>query len=143
MDPMTQGVRRGYPSLHRRPAALDLVHFGKERKDEVTQRVPWRGFTGTEGVLYAGRAQEKATVWRTQRRIPTADGSSYAWLVKGELAWGRGQLLLFFIASMRTSARSSIKFLHLLSLYTAKLCINGHELAKRQAARAAGSASSR
>ena len=56
------------------------MHFGKERKDEVTQRY-LAGFTGTEGVLYAGRAQEKATVWRTQRRYH-ADGSSYAWLVK-------------------------------------------------------------
>jgi hypothetical protein len=39
------------------------------------------GFTGTEGVLYVGRAQEKATVWRTQRRYH-AGGSSWAWLVK-------------------------------------------------------------
>src|ERR1700759_257783 len=31
-------------------AGGDLVHFGKERKDEVTQRY-LAGFTGTEGVL--------------------------------------------------------------------------------------------
>ena len=41
-----------------------------------------------EGVLYVGRGQEKATVWRTQRRYH-ADGSSYAWLVKTS-ARGRG-----------------------------------------------------
>ena len=52
----------------------------KESKDEITQRY-LADFTGTEGVLYVGRAQEKATVWRTQRRYG-ADGSSYAWLVK-------------------------------------------------------------
>ena len=38
-------------------------------------------FTETEGVLFVGRAQEKALVWRTQRRY-SRDGSSYAWLVR-------------------------------------------------------------
>ena len=50
----------------------------------MTQRY-LAGFTGAEGVLYVGRAQEKATVWRTQRRY-SADGSSYAWLVKAGTA---------------------------------------------------------
>jgi hypothetical protein len=60
---------------------LELVHFAKgQRKDEVTQRL-LAGFTATEGVLYAGRAQEKSNVWRTQRRY-RPDGSSYAWLVR-------------------------------------------------------------
>jgi hypothetical protein len=79
MDPMTKAF---VADIHHFIDArgLDLVHFGKESKDEVTQRY-LAGFTGTEGVLYAGRAQEKATVWRTQRRYG-ADGSSYAWLVK-------------------------------------------------------------
>ena len=79
MDPMTKAF---VADIHHFIDArgLDLVHFGKERKDEVTQRY-LAGFTGTEGVLYVGRAQEKATVWRTQRRYG-ADGGSYAWLVK-------------------------------------------------------------
>ena len=38
-------------------------------------------FTGTEGELFVGRAQEKALVWRTQRRYDN-DGTPYAWLVR-------------------------------------------------------------
>ena len=32
--------------------------------------------------MFVGRAQEKAGVWRTQRRYNTATGGSYAWLVR-------------------------------------------------------------
>jgi hypothetical protein len=70
MDPMTKAF---VADIHHfiASAGVELVHFGKERKDDVTQRY-LAGFTGTEGVLYVGRAQEKATVWRTQRqaRLP-------------------------------------------------------------------------
>ena len=54
MDPMTKAFVAG---IHHFIDArgLDLVHFGKESKDEVTQRY-LAGFTGTEGVLYVGRA---------------------------------------------------------------------------------------
>ena len=37
-------------------------------------------FTGTEGVLFIGRAQEKMTVFRTRKRR-SADGRSYPWIV--------------------------------------------------------------
>jgi hypothetical protein len=33
-------------------------------------------------VLYVGRAQEKASVMRTERRYDQRTGASYAWLVK-------------------------------------------------------------
>jgi hypothetical protein len=33
-------------------------------------------------VLFVGRAQEKAGVWRTQRRHNPTTGGSYAWLVR-------------------------------------------------------------
>ncbi len=80
MDPMSKAF---VADIHHFIAArgVDLVHFAKgQRKDEVTQRL-LAGFTGTEGVLYAGRAQEKSNVWGTQRRYH-ADGRSYAWLVR-------------------------------------------------------------
>jgi len=44
---------------------LDLVLFAKgQRKDDLTQKV-LVGHDGSEGVLYVGQAQEKATVMRT------------------------------------------------------------------------------
>jgi hypothetical protein len=74
MDPMTKTfvAARG----------LELVHFAKsQRKDELTAQF-LAGFTDDEGVLFVGRAQEKAGVWRTQRRYNSATGGSYAWLVR-------------------------------------------------------------
>src|SRR2546430_2127625 len=128
MDPVTKAF---VADIHHfiASAGVDVVHFGKERKDEVTQRY-LAGFTGTEGVLYAGRAQEKATVWRTQRRYH-ADGSSYAWLVKASALVN----YFYFYCVDADFGPFFIKFCTYFP-YTAKLCINGHEWAKRQAARA-------
>ena len=128
MDPMTKAF---VADIHHFTGArgVDLVHFGKERKDEVTQRY-LADFTGTEGVLYAGRAQEKATVWRTQRRYH-ADGSSYAWLVKTSALAS----FFYFYCVDADFGPFFIKFCTCFP-YTARLCINGHEWAKRQAARA-------
>jgi hypothetical protein len=128
MDPMTKAF---VADIHHFIGArgLDLVHFGKERKDEVTQRY-LAGFTGTGGVLYAGRAQEKATVWRTQRRYHP-DGSSYAWLVKTSALVN----YFYFYCVDADFGPFFLKFCTYFP-YTAKLCINGHEWAKRQAARA-------
>jgi hypothetical protein len=126
MDPMTKAF---VADIHHfiASAGVDLVHFGKERKDEVTQRY-LAGFTGTEGVLYVGRAQEKATVWRTQRRYH-ADGSSYAWLVKTSALVN----YFYFYCVDADFGPFFLKFCTYFP-YTAKLCINGHEWAKRQAA---------
>ena len=57
MDPMTKAF---VADIHHFIDArgLDLVHFGQERKDEVTQRY-LAGFTGTEGVLYGGRHKRR------------------------------------------------------------------------------------
>jgi hypothetical protein len=128
MDPMTKAF---VADIHHFIGArgLDLVHFGKERKDEVTQRY-LADFTGAEGVLYVGRAQEKATVWRTQRRYH-ADGSSYAWLVKTSALVN----FFYFYCVDADFGPFFVKFCTYFP-YTAKLCINGHEWAKRQAARA-------
>src|SRR6188472_4289716 len=61
---------------------LELVSFAKgQRKDDLAQEFLAR-FTDEEGVLFVGRAQEKAGVWRTQRRHSPSTGGSYAWLVR-------------------------------------------------------------
>jgi hypothetical protein len=53
--PDDQGVGRRHPRLRRR------------LKDDIAQEFLAK-FTQDEGVLFVGRAQEKAGVWRTQRR---------------------------------------------------------------------------
>lgn len=52
-----------------------------QRKDEVTQKY-LAGHDGSEGVLYVGIAQERATVWTSIRRRNPLTGTTYAWLKK-------------------------------------------------------------
>jgi hypothetical protein len=47
---------------------VDLIGFEKgQRKDDVAQQY-LAGFVGDEGVLFIGKAQEKASVFRTEKR---------------------------------------------------------------------------
>ncbi len=129
MDPMSKAF---VADIHHFIDAhsLELVHFGKGlRKDEVTQRL-LAGFTASEGVLYVGRAQEKSNVWRTQRRHH-ADGSSYAWLVRASAFIN----FFYFYCVDDDFGPFFLKFSTYFP-FTAKLCINGNEWAKRQAAKA-------
>ncbi len=85
MDPITKTF---LADIHGFVAArgLELVHFAKgQRKDDLAREFLAR-FSEPEGVLFVGRAQEKAGVWRTQRRhhgaTGVSTGGSYAWLVR-------------------------------------------------------------
>ncbi|HZD15992.1 MAG TPA: hypothetical protein VE196_12890 [Pseudonocardiaceae bacterium] len=130
MDPMSKGFVAG---IHDFIAefGLDLVHFAKgQRKDDLTQRM-LADFTGQEGVLYVGRAQEKSNVWRTQRRHNPVTGGSYAWLVRSTAFIN----FFYFYCVDADFGPFFIKFSTYFP-FTAKLCINGNEWAKRQAAKA-------
>ena len=129
MDPMTKAFVAG---IHGFVAArgLELVSFGKERKDDVAQQFLAR-FTGSEGPLFVGRAQEKALVWRTQRRYNPHTGEPYAWLVRSTAFIN----YFYFYCVDDDFGPFFIKFSTYFP-YTAKLCINGNEWAKRQAAKA-------
>jgi hypothetical protein len=60
---------------------IEWVDFARgERKDDVMQD-RLKGFTAPEGVVFIGRAQEKNTVFRTEKRRDP-DGSTYPWIVK-------------------------------------------------------------
>ena len=130
MDPMTKDF---VANIHGFVAArgLELVHFAKgQRKDDLAQQMLAR-FPDTEGVLFVGRAQEKAGVWRTQRRYNPVTGGSYAWLV-------RSSAFINFFYFYCVDADFGPFFLKFSTYfpYTAKLCINGNEWAKRQATKA-------
>ena len=129
MDPMTKAF---VADIHGFVGArgLELVSFGKERKDDVAGEFLAR-FTGAEGVLFVGRAQEKALVWRTQRRYNLATGEPYAWLVRSTAFIN----YFYFYCLDEDFGPFFIKFSTYFP-YTAKLCINGNECAKRQAAKA-------
>ena len=64
-----------------RDEGFELVRFTRgERKDERT-RERLRRWDDREGVLYIGKAQERARVVRTERRQHPETGSWYPWLV--------------------------------------------------------------
>ena len=130
MDPMTKAF---VADIHGFVASrgLELVHFAKgQRKDDLTAQF-LANFTEPEGVLFVGRAQEKAGVWRTQRRYNPVTGGSYAWLV-------RSSAFINFFYFYCVDADFGPFFLKFSTYfpYTAKLCVNGNEWAKRQAAKA-------
>src|SRR5262245_16232778 len=61
---------------------IDLIAFEKgQRKDDLTQAY-LRKFRKTEGVLYVGKAQEKARIMRTERRRSSRTGATYPWIVE-------------------------------------------------------------
>ena len=109
---------------------IDLVAFEKgQRKDEVTQRY-LRRFTKSEGVLYVGKAQEKARVMRTERRRSQRTGGTYPWIVDSTAMVNH----YYFYCVDEDFGPFFLKFCSYFP-YNAKLCINGHEYLKRQLAK--------
>ncbi len=107
---------------------IPWIEFKKgERKDDVVQ--PYRDrFAGTDGVVLVGVAQERATAWRgvkevrggrvhfTYRWTSVCVNHYYVYFL--DPAWGPGFLKVCGYAP-----------------YAMKLCLNGHEWAKRQLAK--------
>lgn len=107
--------------------AIDLVSFQKrERKDDVTQRY-LRSFRKREGVVYVGKAQEKARIMRTERRRSRVTGATYPWIVESTAMVNH----YYFYCVDEDFGPFFLKFCSYFP-YNAKLCINGHEYLKRQ-----------
>jgi len=110
---------------------VPMRHFAKgERKDEVMQQ-HLNGFTGTDQVVFIEVAQEKAHVFRTERRHNPVTGAPYPWIVTTTAMVNH----YYFYAVDDDFGPFFLKFCSYFP-YTARLCINGHEYAKRQAAKA-------
>ena len=59
---------------------IDLVSFEKgQRKDDVAKQY-LATFEGDEGVLFIGKAQEKASVFRTEKRRDAK--GTYPWIIR-------------------------------------------------------------
>jgi hypothetical protein len=105
---------------------VDLVPFDKgQRKDEIAQEYLAR-FEGQEGVLFVGKAQEKASVFRTEKRRD-AEGKRYPWIIRSTAMVNH----YYFYVLDRDFGPLFIKFCSYFP-YPAKLCLNGHEWLKRQ-----------
>ncbi|TAJ20381.1 MAG: hypothetical protein EPO65_03930 [Dehalococcoidia bacterium] len=126
LAPITESFVRRIKEFVERDG-VPLVDFEKhQRKDDVTQRL-LRDFRGPEGVLYVGRAQEKARVPRTERRHDAATGRPYPWIIDSTAMVHH----YYFYCVDRDFGPFFLKFCSYFP-YNAKLCLNGHEYLKRQ-----------
>jgi hypothetical protein len=108
---------------------IPVVPFVKgQRKDDVAAGYR-RRCAGTEGVLFLGKAQEKVTVFRTEKRT-SANGQKYPWIVKSATPVNQ----FYFYCLDDDFGPFFLKFSTYFP-YNAKLCLNGHEYVKRQLAK--------
>ena len=111
-------------------AGVDLVTFQKDqRKDDVAQQY-LASFIGEEGVLFIGKAQEKASVFRTEKRRNADDGSTYPWIYRSTTPVNHYDVYLL----ARDFGPLFIKFCSYVP-YAVKICLHGHEWLKRQLTR--------
>jgi hypothetical protein len=127
MDPISKQFIAGIGRLAR-DEGVPVVEFAKgQRKDDVMQEHLAR-FTGAEGVLFVGKAQEKARVFRTERRTNPATGATYPWIVAATAMVNH----YYVYCVDEDFGPFFIKFCSYFP-YNGRLCLNGHEWAKRQA----------
>jgi hypothetical protein len=109
---------------------VELVTFAKgQRKDDVAQKY-LGAFTGDEGILFVGKAQEKASVFRTETRRNPTTGKAYPWITRSTAVPNHYYIYILD----REFGPLFIKFCAYFP-YAAKLCLNGHEWLKRQLTR--------
>jgi hypothetical protein len=105
---------------------IDLVTFEKgQRKDDVAQQY-LAAFEGEEGVLFVGKAQEKASVFRTEKPRDV-HGKTYPWIIRSTAMPNHYYVYILD----RDFGPLFLKFCSYFP-YPAKLCLNGHEWLKRQ-----------
>lgn len=127
MDPMTKDF---VAAIERFALAeqIPLITFGKgERKDTIAAEMR-KGFDRQEGVVFIGKGQEKARVYRTEKRT-AASGSTYPWIVTSSAFVNH----YYFYILDRDFGPLFIKFCSYFP-YNAKVCLNGHEWLKQQLA---------
>lgn len=112
---------------------IPWVNFAKgQRKDDVMHQhlADFEATGRSEGVLFIGRAQEKTSLFRTEKRH-NDDGTTYPWIVRTTGVVNQ----FYFYAVDADFGPFFIKFCSYFP-YNAKLCINGHHWAQRQASKA-------
>ena len=110
-----------------RTNAVPLRGFPKGKRKNELAKEALEGFPDTEGVLSIGKAQEKAYVPRTVTRTNPKTGRTYPWLMKSAAMPNS----YYFYCVDEDFGPFFIKFCSYFP-YNARLCINGHEYAKRQ-----------
>lgn len=126
MGPMSKAF---VADIHRfaNTEGIEIVPFERgQRKDDETQR-RLKQFRAGEGVLYIGVAQEKFAGLRVRKKISAHTSTTFPWLYRSTVMCNQYD---FYVVD-EDFGPLFIKF----SSYfpdTARVCLNGHEYAKRQ-----------
>jgi len=131
MDPITKRFVAGIHTFAHTHGIPVITFAPGQRKEDVAAAYRAR-FRRQEGVLFIGKAQEKTSVFRTERRRNPRTGKTYPWIVRSTAMVNH----YYFYCVDRDFGPFFLKFCSYFP-YTAKLCLNGHEYAKRQLSRAA------
>src|SRR5438552_2904107 len=129
MNPMSRAFvakLEGFVSEHEIP----LVVFRKGQRKDAVMTEHLRKFRQEEGVVFVGKAQEKTPVFRTEKRKSPTTGRPYPWIVKSTAMVNH----YYIYALDRDFGPFFLKFCTYFP-YNGKLCLNGHEYAKRQLTR--------
>jgi hypothetical protein len=129
MNPMSRQFVAALDRLiTRHQVPLVLFRKGQRKDDVMTERL--RTFAHEEGIVFIGKAQEKAPVFRTEKRHSPRTGRPYPWIVKSTAMVNH-----YYIYAVDCDfGPFFLKFCTYFP-YNGKLCLNGHEYAKRQLAR--------
>ncbi len=126
VEPMTRNFVKAIEQFVRQHQ-IPMVSFQKgQRKDELAAQMRAR-FPRRDGVIFVGKAQEKCTVYRTEKRHNPKTKRAYAWIVKSTALVNH----YYFYCVDENFGPFFLKFCSYFP-YNAKLCLNGHEYAKQQ-----------
>src|SRR5262245_470837 len=129
MDPISKAFVAAIEAFVQHNEVPRLSFVKGQRKDDVAAEYR-AAFTGKEGVLFVGRAQEKTSVFRTEKRTNPTTGKKYPWIVRSTAIVNH----YYFYCVDEDFGPFFLKFCSYFP-YNAKLCINGHEYLKRQLAK--------
>lgn len=128
MEPISKAFIRAIEAFATREGVPLFTFSPGQKKDDVMAEHLAR-FPAQEGVLFIGKAQEKTAVFRTEKRKNPATGQRYPWIVRSTAMVNH----YYVYCVDRDFGPFFLKFCSYFP-YTAKLCLNGHEYAKRQLA---------
>ena len=128
MDPISKAFIAALEAFARQEKIPVILFRKGQRKDDVAAEQR-KKFQRSEGVVFIGKAQEKTPVFRTERRRNEKTGGTYPWLVRSTAMVNH----YYIYCVDRDFGPFFLKFSTYFP-YNAKLCLNGHEYAKRQLA---------
>lgn len=105
---------------------IDLITLAKKQRQDDVAAEYRRQFQGAEGILFVGKAQEKMRVFGTEKRLNPQSGQKYPWIVSSTAMVNQ----YYFYGIDSDFGPFFVKCSSYFP-YNAKLCINGHEYAKR------------